>query len=110
MFPAETIINRDGRPASSAPEQIWSRAADQDDGKPSSPLSAVVTVSANAEVGDNEGRVEASVEGDGTTIAFNAKYLIEILYDAIADLNSVVPVPLPTPSGAVALGSVAPHR
>jgi DNA polymerase-3 subunit beta len=40
---------------------------------------AGVTVSANAEVGDNEGRVEAEVEGDGTTIAFNARYLTDVL-------------------------------
>ena len=32
-----------------------------------------ITVSANAEVGDHIGRVEAAVEGDGTTIAFNAR-------------------------------------
>ena len=40
---------------------------------------AGVTVTANAEVGDNESRVEAQVEGDGTTIAFNARYLVEVL-------------------------------
>ena len=38
-----------------------------------------VVVTAAAEVGDNEGRVEASVEGDGTTIAFNARYLVDVL-------------------------------
>ncbi len=46
---------------------------------------AGVTVSANAEVGDNEGRVEASVEGDGTTIAFNARYLTDVLSNVEAD-------------------------
>ncbi len=40
---------------------------------------AGITVSANAEVGDNEGQVEAAVEGDGTTIAFNARYLGDVL-------------------------------
>ncbi len=40
---------------------------------------AGLTVTANAEVGDNEGRVEAAVEGDGTTIAFNARYLTDVL-------------------------------
>jgi len=40
---------------------------------------AGLTVTANAEVGDNEGRVEATVEGDGTTIAFNARYLTDVL-------------------------------
>lgn len=38
-----------------------------------------VTVSATAEVGDYEGQVEAAVEGDGTTIAFNARYLADVL-------------------------------
>jgi DNA polymerase III subunit beta len=38
-----------------------------------------VAVSANAEIGDNEGEIEASVEGEGTTIAFNARFLTEVL-------------------------------
>jgi DNA polymerase-3 subunit beta len=38
-----------------------------------------VAVSANAEVGENEGEIEAAVEGAGTTIAFNARFLIEVL-------------------------------
>ena len=38
-----------------------------------------MVVTAAAEVGDNEGQVEASVEGDGTTIAFNARYLVDVL-------------------------------
>ncbi|HTC85233.1 MAG TPA: DNA polymerase III subunit beta, partial [Candidatus Acidoferrum sp.] len=44
-----------------------------------------ILVSANAEVGDNEGHVEAAVEGDGTTIAFNARYLSEVLQNVTAD-------------------------
>ena len=40
---------------------------------------AGITVSANAEVGDHDGQVEAAVEGDGTTIAFNARYLADVL-------------------------------
>ncbi|MBM4409296.1 MAG: DNA polymerase III subunit beta [Chloroflexi bacterium] len=44
-----------------------------------------LTVTANAEVGDNEGRVEASVEGDGTTIAFNARYLTDVLQNVDAE-------------------------
>jgi len=44
-----------------------------------------ITVSANAEVGDNEGRVEATVEGDGTTIAFNARYLTDVLQNVDAE-------------------------
>ncbi len=46
---------------------------------------AGLTVTANAEVGDNEGRVEAQVEGDGTTIAFNARYLVEVLTNVDAE-------------------------
>lgn len=46
---------------------------------------AGLTVSANAEVGDNEGRVEAEVEGDGTTIAFNARYLTDVLTNVEAE-------------------------
>jgi DNA polymerase-3 subunit beta len=38
-----------------------------------------ITVSASAEVGDHVGQVEAAVEGDGTTIAFNARYLADVL-------------------------------
>lgn len=38
-----------------------------------------VAVSANAEIGDNEGEIEAEVEGEGTTIAFNARFLAEVL-------------------------------
>src|SRR3954464_311387 len=44
-----------------------------------------ITVSANAEVGDHVGQVEAGVEGDGTTIAFNARYLADVLTNVTAD-------------------------
>ena len=44
-----------------------------------------VTVTANAEVGDYSGDVEATVEGDGTTIAFNARYLNDVLSNVNAD-------------------------
>jgi DNA polymerase-3 subunit beta len=47
--------------------------------------SSGVTVIANADIGDYEGQVEASVEGDGTTIAFNAKYLNDVLSNVQAD-------------------------
>jgi DNA polymerase-3 subunit beta len=46
---------------------------------------AGLTVTANAEVGDNEGRVDAAVEGDGTTIAFNARYLMDVLQKVDAE-------------------------
>jgi len=44
-----------------------------------------ITVSANAEVGDHSGRVEAAIEGDGTTIAFNARFLADVLTNVDAD-------------------------
>jgi DNA polymerase-3 subunit beta len=44
-----------------------------------------IVVSANADVGDNEGHVEAAVEGDGTTIAFNARYLSEVLQNVATE-------------------------
>jgi DNA polymerase-3 subunit beta len=46
---------------------------------------AGITVSANAEVGDHVGQVEAAVEGDGTTIAFNARYLADVLTNVTAE-------------------------
>jgi DNA polymerase-3 subunit beta len=46
---------------------------------------SAVTVSANAEVGDHVGQVEADVEGDGTTIAFNARYLADVLTNVDAE-------------------------
>jgi DNA polymerase-3 subunit beta len=46
---------------------------------------AGITVSANAEVGDHVGQVEAAVEGDGTTIAFNARYLADVLTNVDAE-------------------------
>jgi DNA polymerase-3 subunit beta len=44
-----------------------------------------ITVSANAEVGDHVGRVEAAIEGDGTTIAFNARFLADVLTNVDAE-------------------------
>ncbi len=44
-----------------------------------------IIVSANAEVGDHVGQVEAKVEGDGTTIAFNARYLADVLTNVAAE-------------------------
>ena len=38
-----------------------------------------LTVSAATDIGDNRSEVEAAVEGDGTTIAFNARYLLDVL-------------------------------
>ena len=44
-----------------------------------------ITVSANAEVGDHVGRIEAAVDGDGTTIAFNARFLADVLQNVDAE-------------------------
>jgi len=41
--------------------------------------SSGITIAAAADVGDAEGEVEAQVEGDAVTIAFNARYLVEAL-------------------------------
>ena len=46
---------------------------------------AGIVVSANAEIGDHVGEVEAAVEGDGTTIAFNARYLADVLTNVDAE-------------------------
>ena len=47
--------------------------------------SAGITIAAAADVGDAEGEVEASVEGDAVTIAFNARYLVEALQNVEGD-------------------------
>ncbi len=46
---------------------------------------AGIVVSANAEIGDHVGQVEAAIEGDGTTIAFNARYLADVLTNVTAE-------------------------
>src|SRR3954447_8679134 len=51
--------------------------------------SAGVTVTANADVGDYTGDVEAAVEGDGTTIAFNARSLADVLTNVEAEQFAV---------------------
>lgn len=38
-----------------------------------------ITIAAAADIGDAEGQVEAKLEGDPVTIAFNARYLVEAL-------------------------------
>jgi DNA polymerase-3 subunit beta len=48
-----------------------------------------LAVSAAADIGDNRSDVEAQVEGDGTTIAFNAKYLIDVLTNVTDDQFSI---------------------
>jgi DNA polymerase-3 subunit beta len=44
-----------------------------------------LTVTSVADIGDNQGEIAAQVEGDGTTIAFNARYLIEVLSNVPAE-------------------------
>jgi DNA polymerase-3 subunit beta len=48
-----------------------------------------VTVAAAADVGDHQGAVDATIEGDGTTIAFNARYLGDVLQNVDADRFSI---------------------
>lgn len=50
---------------------------------------AGITVTATAEVGDYTGEVEATVEGDATTIAFNARYLNDVLGNVATDRFSL---------------------
>ena len=51
--------------------------------------SSGLTITATAEVGDYTGDVEATVEGDETTIAFNARYLADVLGNVGADRFSL---------------------
>lgn len=44
-----------------------------------------ITIAAAADVGDAEGEVEAALEGDPVTIAFNARYLTEALQNLDGD-------------------------
>ncbi len=50
---------------------------------------AGITVTATAEVGDYTGEVESTVEGDATTIAFNARYLNDVLSNVSAERFSL---------------------
>jgi DNA polymerase-3 subunit beta len=50
---------------------------------------AGLTVTSAADIGDNQGEIDAQVEGDGTTIAFNARYLIEVLANVPVDQFSL---------------------
>ncbi len=48
-----------------------------------------LTVTSAADIGDNQGEIEASVEGDGTAISFNARYLIDVLSNVPAEQFSI---------------------
>lgn len=47
--------------------------------------SAGITIAAAADIGDAEGQVEATLEGDPVTVAFNARYLTEALQNMDTD-------------------------
>jgi len=54
--------------------------------EPKEGMVGLLRVRASAsETGENEGVVDASIEGDGLEIAFNARYLIEVLNEITAD-------------------------
>ncbi len=63
--------------ASSAANVVRLRVGDEE--------SAGITIAANADVGEAEGQVEATLEGDPVTIAFNARYLAEALQNMVGD-------------------------
>jgi DNA polymerase-3 subunit beta len=44
-----------------------------------------LTVTAAADIGDNHSEIEAQVEGEGTTISFNARYLVDVLANVPAE-------------------------
>jgi DNA polymerase-3 subunit beta len=44
-----------------------------------------ITIAAAADIGDAEGQVEAELEGDPVTIAFNARYMVEALQNMEAE-------------------------
>ena len=44
-----------------------------------------IDITAAADIGDHAAHVDAKVEGEGTTIAFNAKYLVDVLSRVDAD-------------------------
>ncbi len=48
-----------------------------------------ITVTAAADIGDLQGEVDATIEGDPTTIAFNARYLSEVLQNVDAEAFSI---------------------
>lgn len=53
------------------------------------PGSAGIQIAASADIGDTEGEVEAAVEGDAVSVAFNARYLAEALQNMVADQLSL---------------------
>ena len=48
----------------------------------------ITLAATSAELGDNVGQLDASVEGDPIEIAFNAKYLIDVL--SVMDTAQVI--------------------
>ena len=48
-----------------------------------------IDVTAAADIGDHAAHVEAKVDGEGTTIAFNARYLVDVLSRVDSDQFSL---------------------
>jgi DNA polymerase-3 subunit beta len=63
--------------ASSAANVVKLRVGDE--GSPG------ITIAAVAEIGDAEGQVDAEMEGDAVTVAFNARYLTEALQNVVGE-------------------------
>ena len=58
-----------------------------------------IQISARAEeVGDNEGKISASIEGQAAKIAFNSKYLMDI-FGILGDEQVVLEVTTPSSPG-----------
>ena len=66
--------------------------------------SAGITIAAAADVGDAEGQVEATLEGDPVTVAFNARYLTEALQNVDGDQLAL------ELNGPLSSGRVQAHR
>ncbi|MBV9174951.1 MAG: DNA polymerase III subunit beta [Chloroflexi bacterium] len=63
-------------------------------------LGSVLVKSTSAEMGDNEGRLDASVQGDDTQIAFNGRYLRDAL-EAIETQNVQLQITGPSSPGII---------
>jgi DNA polymerase III subunit beta len=63
-------------------------------------LGSVLVKSTSAEMGDNEGHLDASVSGDETQIAFNGRYLRDAL-EAIDSTRVVLQITGPTSPGVI---------
>lgn len=72
---------------------------------PGDELGGTLTVTAqSAEVGGNESEIEASIEGDEIEVAFNAKYLLDVL-GVIDSEQTIIDVNGPSAPGVVRPGN-----